>query len=56
MSIDLTTHYGGLKLKSSIVVGACPMTERAIACRNGIIRCRGNRVALAVSGASAALE
>ncbi len=26
MSVDLTTHYGRLKLKSPLVVGACPMT------------------------------
>ena len=26
MTIDLTTHYGGLELVSPIVVGACPLT------------------------------
>ncbi|GAA5507648.1 dihydroorotate dehydrogenase [Novipirellula caenicola] len=26
MSIDLTTHFGGLRLNSPIVVGACPLT------------------------------
>ncbi|WP_372721961.1 dihydroorotate dehydrogenase-like protein, partial [Novipirellula sp.] len=26
MSIDLTTHFGGLKLESPILVGACPLT------------------------------
>lgn len=28
MSIDLTTHYGSLQLKSPIVVGACPLTAQ----------------------------
>ncbi len=26
MSIDLTTHFGGLKLNSPVIVGACPLT------------------------------
>lgn len=26
MSIDLTTYYGGLRLRSPVIVGACPLT------------------------------
>jgi dihydroorotate dehydrogenase (fumarate) len=26
MDVDLTTHFGGLKLRSPVVVGACPLT------------------------------
>ena len=28
MAFDLTTHYGGLKLRSPLVVGACPLTAQ----------------------------
>ncbi|TWU41173.1 Dihydroorotate dehydrogenase B (NAD(+)), catalytic subunit [Novipirellula aureliae] len=28
MSIDLTTHYGGLVLRSPIAIGACPLTAQ----------------------------
>lgn len=28
MSIDLTTYYGGLRLRSPVVVGACPVTAK----------------------------
>ncbi len=42
MTIDLTTHYGGLKLDSPIVVGACPLTEQ-----------EPTRVALQTAGAGA---
>lgn len=28
MNFDLTTHYGGLRLRSPIIVGACPLTAQ----------------------------
>ena len=42
MSIDLTTSYGGLNLRSPVVVGACPMTAEEM-----------TRVAIDSSGAGA---
>lgn len=42
MSIDLTTNYGGLTLRTPIVVGACPLTAS-----------EQTRIALASSGAGA---
>lgn len=42
MTIDLTTQFGNLNLKSPIVVGACPMTAHEL-----------TRIALMSSGAGA---
>ncbi|GAA5506302.1 dihydroorotate dehydrogenase [Novipirellula caenicola] len=42
MSIDLTTHYGGLSLRSPVVIGACPLTAQ-----------EQMRVAIDASGAGA---
>jgi dihydroorotate dehydrogenase (fumarate) len=42
MDTELTTHYGGLTLRSPIIVGACPLTAQA-----------SMRVAMASAGAGA---